>query len=34
MDSIVNKLNNRYVIAVMVVLFVIGVAKTFLGGRK
>lgn len=33
MDSIVNKLNNRYVIAVMVLLFVVGVARTFLGKK-
>lgn len=31
MNSLVNKLNNRYVIAVMVLLFVVGVGKRFLG---
>jgi hypothetical protein len=30
MDSIVNKLNNRYVIAVMVLLFVVGVVRRFI----
>lgn len=33
MDAIVAKLNNRYVIAVMVLLFVVGVAKSFLGKK-
>lgn len=31
MNSIVNKLNNRYVIAVMVLLFVVGFAKRVFG---
>jgi len=31
LNSAVNKLNNRYVIALMVLLFVIGFAKRFLG---
>ena len=31
MDSIVNKLNNKYVIAVMVALFVAGIFRRFAG---
>lgn len=31
MGSIVDKLNNRYLIAVIVLLFVVGVARRFLG---
>jgi len=31
MDSIVSKLNNRYLVAVIVLLFLIGVFKRFAG---
>lgn len=31
MESIVNKLNNKYLIAVIVLLFVVGVVRRFIG---
>lgn len=31
MDSIVSKLNNRYLVAVIVLLFLVGVARRFMG---
>lgn len=31
MGSIVNKLNNRYLVAIIVLLFLIGVARRFMG---
>lgn len=31
MNGIVNKLNNRYLVAIIVLLFLIGVVKRFMG---
>jgi hypothetical protein len=31
MDSIVSKLNNRYLVAIIVLLFLLGVARKFAG---
>jgi hypothetical protein len=31
MNSLVNKLNNRYLVAIIVLLFLIGVARRFAG---
>lgn len=31
MDSIITKLNNRYLVAIVVGLFVVGVARRFIG---
>lgn len=33
MDKIVSSLNNRYLVAVMVGLFVVGIARRFVGRR-